>query len=159
MLPVQKHGLFSICLYQSFDFVHQYFIVFWVQIFCLQSVQFSSVTQSCPTLCNPMDYSTPGFSSIINSRSLLKLMSIELVMTSNNLILYCPLLLPPSIFPSVRVLSNESGPDGTRCHDLSFLNVEFQANFSLSSFTFIKRPFSSSYFSTIKVVSSVYLRL
>ena len=42
------------------------------------------------------------------SQSLLKLMSIELVMLSNHLILCCPLLLPPSIFPSIRVFSNES---------------------------------------------------
>ena len=46
--------------------------------------------------------------SIINSWSLLKLMSIESVMPSNHLILFCPLLLPPSIFPSIRVFSNES---------------------------------------------------
>ena len=46
--------------------------------------------------------------SITNSRSLLKLMSIELVMPCNHLILYCPLLLLPLIFPSIRVFSNES---------------------------------------------------
>ena len=46
--------------------------------------------------------------------------------------------------------------DGTRCHDLSFLNVE--PTFSLSSLTFIKRHFSSSSLSTIRVVSSAYLR-
>ena len=46
--------------------------------------------------------------SITNSRSLLKLVSIESVMPSNDLSLYCPLLLPPSIFPSIRVFSNES---------------------------------------------------
>ena len=46
--------------------------------------------------------------SITNSRSLLKLMSIELVMPSNHLILCCPLLLPPSIFPSIRVSFKES---------------------------------------------------
>ena len=46
--------------------------------------------------------------SITNSQSLLKLMSIELVMPSNHLILCCPLLLPPSIFLSIRVFSNES---------------------------------------------------
>ena len=46
--------------------------------------------------------------SITNSRSLLKLMSIELMMPSNHLILCCPLFLPPSSFPSTRVFSNES---------------------------------------------------
>ena len=46
--------------------------------------------------------------SIINSGSLLKLISIESVMLSNHLILCCPLLLPPSIFPSIRLFSNKS---------------------------------------------------
>ena len=46
--------------------------------------------------------------SVTNSQSLLKFMSIESVMPSNHLILYCPLLLLPSIFPSIRVFSNES---------------------------------------------------
>ena len=46
--------------------------------------------------------------SITNSWSFLKLMSIELMMPSNHLILYRPLLLPPSVFPSIRVFSNES---------------------------------------------------
>ena len=131
------------------------------------SVQFSSVAQSCPTLCDPMNHSTVGlpvhqqlwsslklmsvesvmpsshlilchpFSScpqslpasesfpmsqlfatpwavpcqaslsITDSRSLLKLMSVESVMPSNHLIL-CGPLLPPLIFPSIRVFSNES---------------------------------------------------
>ena len=70
-------------------------------------VQFSSVAQLCPTLCDPVDCSMPGF-PITNSWSILKLMSIESVMPSNHLILCRPLLLPPSIFPSSRVFSNES---------------------------------------------------
>ena len=49
--------------------------------------------------------------------------------------------------------------DGTGCHDLRFLNVEFKPAFSLSSFTFIKRLFSSSLLSAIRVVASAYLRL
>ena len=49
-----------------------------------------------------------AFLSITNSRSLLKLMSIKSLMPSNHLILCCPLLLPPPIFPSIRVFSNES---------------------------------------------------
>ena len=69
--------------------------------------QFSS-GQLCPTSCDPMDCSTPGFPvHITNSRSLLKLMSMALVMPSNHLIL-CHLLLPPSIFPSIGVFSDES---------------------------------------------------
>ena len=61
------------------------------------------------TLCDPMDCSTPGFpGSIINSCSLLKLMSITSVMPSNHLILCHPLLLLLSIFLSIRVFSNES---------------------------------------------------
>ena len=55
-----------------------------------------------------MDHSTPGFLSITNSRTLLKLMSIESVMPSNHLILYLSLLLLPSIFPSIRVFFSES---------------------------------------------------
>ena len=67
-----------------------------------------SVSQSCPTLCDPMDCSTSGLLVLHHLRSLLKLMSIELVMPSNHLILCRPLLLLPSIFPSIRVFSNES---------------------------------------------------
>ena len=68
----------------------------------------SSVAPSRPTLCDPMDCTTPGFPVITNSWSLLKLMSIESVVPSNHLILGHPLLLLPSIFPSIRVFSNES---------------------------------------------------
>ena len=70
--------------------------------------QFSSVAQSCLTLCYPMGYSMPGFPVHPNSQSKLKLMSIESVMPSNHLILCHPLLLLPSIFPSIRAFSNES---------------------------------------------------
>ena len=65
-------------------------------------------TQSCPTLCDPMDSSIQASLSITNSRSLLKLMTIELVMPSNHLFLSHPLLLLPSIFLSTRVFSSES---------------------------------------------------
>ena len=71
-------------------------------------VLLSSVTQLCPTLCDPMDCSTPGFTVHQNSRSLLRLKSIELVMPSNHIILCLPLLLPPSVFASIRVFSSES---------------------------------------------------
>ena len=59
-------------------------------------------------LWDPMDRSMPGFPVHHQLRSLLKLMSIESVMPSNHPILCCPLLLSPSIFPSIRVFSNES---------------------------------------------------
>ena len=70
-------------------------------------IQFSSVTQSCLTLCNPWTAACQASLSITNSRRLLKLMSIKSGMSSNHLILCCPLLLPPSIFPIIRIFSNE----------------------------------------------------
>ena len=78
------------------------------QRYQLITVPFSSVAQSHLTLCDPMDCSTPGFLSITSSWSLLKLMSIELMMPSDHLILCRPLLLLPSIFPSIMVFSNKS---------------------------------------------------
>ena len=68
----------------------------------------SSVAQSCPTLCDPWAAAHQASLSITNTRSLLKLMSIESVMPPNHLILCRPLLLLPSIYPSIRVFSNES---------------------------------------------------
>ena len=56
-----------------------------------------------------MDCSIPSFPvHYLLSQSLLKLMSIKSVMPSNHLMLYCPLLLLPSVFPNIRVFSNES---------------------------------------------------
>ena len=68
--------------------------------------QFSSVVHLCLTLCDPMDSSTQGLP--VHHQSLLKLMSIKSVMPSNHLILGRPLLLPPSIIPSIRVFCSES---------------------------------------------------
>ena len=65
-------------------------VYFWCRE--IELIQFSSVSQSCPTLCEPMDCSTPGLP----------------VHHSNHLILCHPLLLLPSIFLSIRVFSNES---------------------------------------------------
>ena len=73
--------------------------------------QFSSVqslSRVFATLCDPMNRSTPGFPVLHHLLELLKLMSIESVMPFNHLILCRPLLLLPSIFPSIRVFSNES---------------------------------------------------
>ena len=66
-----------------------------------------SAAQSCLTLCDPMDYSTPHFSDLHYLGSLLKLVLIEAMMPSNHLILCHPLLLLPSIFPSMRGFSNK----------------------------------------------------
>ena len=72
------------------------------------AVQFRSVTQSCPTLCDPWTAARQASLSITHSRILLKHISIGSVMPSNHLILCRPLLFLPSIFPSIRVFSNES---------------------------------------------------
>ena len=72
------------------------------------TLQFSSVAQSCPTLCDPMNSSMPVLPSITNSQSSPKLLCIQSVMPSSHLILCHPLLLLPSIFPSIRIFSNES---------------------------------------------------
>ena len=72
------------------------------------SVQFSSVTRSCLTLCDPMNRSSQASLSITNSRSSLKLKSIQSVMPSNHLIFCRPIFLQPPIPPSIRVFSNES---------------------------------------------------
>ena len=77
-------------------------------IFFKHLVQFSSFAQSCPTLCKPMNHSTSGPPVHHQLQSSPKPMFIESVMPSNHLILYHPLLLLPSIFPSIRVFSNES---------------------------------------------------
>ena len=71
-------------------------------------VQFSSVAQSCLTLCDPKPCSMPGLPVHHLLLEFTQLMSIESVMPSNHLILCHPLLLPPSIFPSSRVFSSES---------------------------------------------------
>ena len=73
----------------------------------IQSVQFSHSVMSDSLRPHGLQHARPPYPST-NSQSLLKLMSIELVMPSNHLILCCPLLLPTSILPSIRVFSNES---------------------------------------------------
>ena len=74
----------------------------------LHVLLFSSVAQSCPTLCYPMNRSNQASLSITNSQSSLRFTSIESVMPSSHHILCCPLLLLPSIILSIRVFSNES---------------------------------------------------
>ena len=76
-------------------------MIFIVITFCC------SVAQLCPTLCNPMDYSMPGFPVLHHLTELAQTPVIELVMPSNHLILCRPLLLLPLVFSSIRVFSNE----------------------------------------------------
>ena len=66
-----------------------------------RKIQFTSVTQSCPTVCTPWTVACQASLSITNCQSLLKLMSIKSVMPSNHLILCCLLFLLPSIFPAL----------------------------------------------------------
>ena len=79
--------------------------------------------------------------SITNSRSLLKLTSIDSVMPSNHLILYCPLFLPPSIFPSSKVFSNEFFTSGGQrivvSASASVLPVNIQGRFPLGWISWI----------------------
>ena len=75
---------------------------------CAILVPLLGIKPKCPVLQD--GFLTTGPPGITNSRSLLRLMPIELVMLSNHLILCCPLLLLPSIFPSNRVFSNELVP-------------------------------------------------
>ena len=93
----RKTPKWQLCLILS-NIIGKFVIYFYLPAFCC-----CSVAQSCPTLCSSVDCSALGFTI---SWSLLKLMSIELVMPSNHLALCNPLLLL-SIFPSVRVYSNE----------------------------------------------------
>ena len=72
------------------------------------SFPLNSVAQSCPTLSNCMNCSMQGLPVHHQLLEFTKLMSIELVKTSNHLILCCPLLLLPSVFPNIRVFSKES---------------------------------------------------
>ena len=86
----------------------KYFVWYYKGGYMPLSAQFHSVVQSWLTLCDPMDWSTPGFPVHQQLLSLLKLMSTESVMPTNHLILCHPFLLLASIFPSIRVFSNES---------------------------------------------------
>ena len=75
---------------------------------CQQDYCSCSVAKSCLTICDPWTAAHQASPSFTISQSLLTLMSIESVMPSNHLILWCPLLPLPSIFPSIRVFSRES---------------------------------------------------
>ena len=85
---------------QDLEYLH-------LELIIILPIQFSCSVMS-DSLWPPWTAAHQASLSITNSQSLLRLMSIESVMPSNHLMLCCPLLLPPSIFPSIRVFSNES---------------------------------------------------
>ena len=105
------HGVFQVRVLEwvaiAFSMKYSKMLEWWHQL-TSKHCQFHSVAQSCQTLQTPWTAAHQTSLSIINSQSLLKLMSTESVMLSNHLILCCPLLLLPSIFPRIRVFSNES---------------------------------------------------
>ena len=84
------------------------FKIFQNKVYCCYFCCCCSATQLCLTLCNSMNYSMPGLPIPHHPQSLPKFMSIALVMPSSHLILWCPLLLLPSIFPKTRDFSDES---------------------------------------------------
>ena len=107
--------LFMVISYEYSDRVRkrQYFLVCPPQIeVSYKTIQLSSVqsVSHVRLFVTPQTAACQAFLSITNSWSLLKLMSIESVMPSNHFILWHPLLLPPSIFPRIRVFSNQSAP-------------------------------------------------
>ena len=99
----------------------------------LSLLQFSSVAQSCLTLCNPWTAALQASLSITNFQSSPKPMSIESVMPSNHLILCHPLLLPPSIFPSISFFFKwvSSSHQVAKVLDLQLQHQSFQWTFRI----------------------------
>ena len=93
-----------------------------VWFWCINRVLLFSFANFFLTLWDPMDCTHQTSLSFLVSQSLLKVMSIELVILSNHLILYCRLLVLPSIFPSIRIFCNELvlWIKWTKCWSLSF---------------------------------------
>ena len=102
-----SHRFFTFIL-AALNFVWSRSILFSHLLVFSCSVQFSSVTQSFLTLCNPMNRSKPGLLIHHKLPESTQPISTESVMPSNHLLLCHPLLSLPSIFPSIRVFSNES---------------------------------------------------
>ena len=98
------------CSFPSISFIVESSLYIWIYIWIYTLYQFSSVQllSHVQLFVTPWTVACQASLSVTNSQSLHKLMSIDSVMPSNHLILCPPLLLPPSIFPSIRVFSNES---------------------------------------------------
>ena len=96
--------MLNIFLYTHWSFVYG----LWEISIKFLSIRFSSITQLCSTFCYPMDCSKPGFPVHHQLPRACSNSYHQVVMPSNHLILCCPRLLLPSIFPSIRTFSNES---------------------------------------------------
>ena len=105
-------------------------------------ILFYSVTKSCTLFATPWTAACQASLSFTISQSLLKLLSIELVIPSNHLILCRPLLLLPSIFPSIRIFSNESALL-IRCHVKKLLYEVHTLILRCSNFVFISLSFDN----------------
>ena len=95
------------CWYCIYKYLYICYTHIYMNIYVFQYCCFS-LPQSCPTFCDPMVTAHWVSLSLTISWSLFKLMSFELVLPSNHFILCCRLFLLPSVFPSMRVFSNES---------------------------------------------------
>ena len=108
------------------------------------NIQFSSVAQSCLTLCDPMNCSMSGFPVHHQLPELAQIMFIESVMPSNHLILCCPPLLLPSIFPSIRVFSDKTESCHYKPIPARFREKKIQPTWSRSS-VYLQKCYSLSY--------------
>ena len=90
---------------------HDIYLICMVRFSCESTIRVfyccCSVTKSCLTVCDLLDCSMPGFFVLCYLSEFVQIHVHELVMLSNHLILCCPLLLSPSIFPSIKVFSNK----------------------------------------------------
>ena len=105
-LIIYWHKFQYTCVWETSEFMHLHSVS--TQVFLTLSVSSVQLLSCVQLFVTPRTTPRKASLSITNSQSLLKLMSIELVMPSNHLILCHPLLLLPSIFPSIRVFSSES---------------------------------------------------
>ena len=108
-LPLVPPSLYNICYGVQYITVKIRVYGIYNSMNSVLSVQLSSVHSVMSDFVTPWTAACQASLSITNCRSLPKLMSMELVMSSNYLILCYPLFFLPSIFPSIRVLSKESG--------------------------------------------------
>ena len=122
-----------------------------------------SVAKSCQTLCHPMGFHQASLSFTI-SWSLLKLMSIELVMPPNHLILCRLLLLPPSIFSSIRVFSSEFFTSGGQSIGVSAsasvlpMNIQYWSPLGWTGWISLQSKWLSRVFSSTTVQKHQFFR-